>query len=370
MSKFYEEMKKNFGFGMMRLPMLDENHVDIAQTTRMVDAFLEAGFNYFDTAHPYIGGLSELAIKECLTSRYPRERYLLADKLSPSTISKEEDIRRVFQEQLDACGVEYFDFYLMHAQNRKHFDEYRQMHAYETAFALKEEGKIRHVGFSFHDSAEMLDEILTAYPQLEFVQIQFNYADYEDERVQSRLCYEVCVKHGKPVIVMEPVKGGSLVNLPALAQQALDVLFEKKSNASYAVRFAAGFENIAMVLSGMSTMEQMEDNIATMKDFQPLDSDEKAAVEKAAAVLRSQGLIPCTGCRYCVEGCPKSILIPEVFSCVNAKTVFGEDKQAEYDALPGGKAGDCIKCGKCEHSCPQKLEIRKLLEDAAKTYEQ
>jgi hypothetical protein len=257
-----EKIKKNFGFGCMRLPMAD-GKVDYTEFTKMVDLFLEKGFNYFDTAHGYLDGQSEVAIRECLTKRYPRESYILTDKLTDPYFEKEEDIRPFFEEQLSICGVDYFDFYLMHAQNRDVFEKFKKCRAYETAFALRDEGKIRHVGISFHDTAEVLEQILTEYPEIEIVQIQLNYVDYEDVGVQSRKCLEVCQKLGKPVIVMEPVKGGSLVNLPAEARQVFDEL-HGGSYASYAVRFAAGCEGVVMVLSGMSNLAQMEDNLRTL----------------------------------------------------------------------------------------------------------
>ncbi|MEI3088451.1 MAG: aldo/keto reductase [Oscillospiraceae bacterium] len=235
-----ENIKKNFGFGFMRLPMQGEE-VDIPETTKMVDAFLGAGFNYFDTAHGYLQGKSELALRECLTSRYPRDRYVLTDKLTANFFKTEADIRPFFQSQLDACGVEYFDFYLMHAQGLTNYDHFKACRAYETALELKREGKIRHFGISFHDRAEVLEQILGEYPEIEVVQIQFNYLDYEDPAVQSRKCYEVCVRHGKPVIVMEPVKGGKLVDLPEEARAVLDGM-HGGSPASYAIRFAAGFQ--------------------------------------------------------------------------------------------------------------------------------
>lgn len=354
----FELIQKNFGFGFMRLPMIGDG-VDIPQTIQMVDSFLEAGFNYFDTAHGYINGKSELALKECLTSRYPRDRYILTNKLSPNHFEKQEDIRPLFQQQLDACGVDYFDFYLMHAQSLARMPHYRQARAYETALELKAEGKIRHMGISFHDSADALDQILTEYPQIEVVQIQFNYVDFEDEKVESRKCYEVCRKHGKPVIVMEPVKGGSLVNLPSAAQKVLDRL-EGGSNASYAIRFAAGFEGMMMVLSGMSTIEQMQDNISFMKNFQPLNAAEQEAISKVCAIFRNQGLIPCTNCRYCTEVCPQAVAIPELFAALNAKR-----QEQQIPSINGGMPEDCIKCGKCEESCPQGLKIRELLVVAA-----
>lgn len=366
-----DKIKKNFGFGCMRLPMIGED-VDIEQTRQMVDLFLKEGFNYFDTAHGYIQGKSELAVRECLTSRYPREQYILTDKLTGNYFKKEEDIRPFFESQLEACGVDYFDFYLMHSQGSGNFPHFKSCRAYETAFELKKEGKIRHVGMSFHDTAEVLDQILTEYPQIEVVQIQFNYLDYEDPKIQSRLCYEVCRKHNKPIIIMEPVKGGSLVNHPKIAGDVLDEL-QGGSPASYAIRYAAGFPEVMMVLSGMSNMEQMQDNLSYMKDFRHLDETELAAIAKVQQILRSMNLIPCTACRYCVEGCPKKISIPDVFATMNTKQIY-HDWNADYyynnvHTSPGHRASDCIKCGKCEKACPQHLPIRKLLEDVADEFE-
>ena len=366
-----DKVKKNFGFGCMRLPM-NGDQVDIAETTRMVDEFLAQGFNYFDTAHGYIGGKSELALKECLTSRYPREAYSLTDKLTDSYFKTETDIRPFFESQLEACGVDYFDFYLMHAQNADNFKKFKACHAYETAFALKAEGRIRHVGLSFHDRAEVLDQILTEYPQIEVVQIQFNYLDYDDIAVQSRKCYEVCRKHGKPVLVMEPVKGGSLVNLPEEAKKVLDDL-HGGSPASYAIRFAAGFPGMMMVLSGMSDLEQMKDNLSYMRDFKPLNETELAAVNKVQEIFHKMNMIPCTACRYCVEGCPKQISIPDLFAIMNIKQLH-HDWNADYyyeevHTAPGRRASDCLKCGKCEKICPQHLPIRKLLEETAKEFD-
>ncbi len=267
--------------------------------------------------------------------------------------------------------MEYFDFYLMHAQNAKNFQKYKACRAYETAFELKKEGKIRHVGISFHDTAEALDRILTEYPEIEAVQIQFNYVDYEDAVVQSRRVYETAVKHGKPVIVMEPVKGGKLVDLPEEAQKIFDSL-HGGSNASYAIRFAAGFENMMMVLSGMSTIEQLRENVSFMADFQPLSDTERAAVEQVQHIFRSQGLIPCTACRYCVDGCPMQIPIPDLFSVANAKKQFPKSDYTgayAFRTKGKGKASDCIKCGACERICPQKLPVRKLLEEVAESFE-
>lgn len=370
MNKFFNEVNKNFGFGCMRLPYKD-NAIDIEQTKQMVDAFMANGFNYFDTAHGYLEERSEPTLRECLTSRYPRESYILTNKLSGGYFSKNEDIRPMFQSQLDICGVDYFDFYLMHAQSRRNFDHYKQCKAYETAFELKAEGKIKHVGISFHDTADILDQILTEYPQIEVVQLQFNYLDYEDPSVQSRACYEVCVKHNKPVIVMEPIKGGHLIKLPDSAKTLVDSL--GVSPANLAVRFAASFDNIFMVISGMSTIEQMQENISFMKEFAPLSERETLVTKQVVAIIKGENIIPCTACRYCVAGCPKNISIPDLFACLNTRRHFKDwNANFYYDNVhtqSKGKASECIKCGKCEQVCPQNLQIRELLVDVANEFE-
>ena len=366
-----ENVKKNFGFGCMRLPMNGEA-VDVAETCRMVDAFLNAGFNYFDTAHGYLQGKSETALRECLTGRYPREKYVLTDKLTENFFKTEADIRPFFESQLKACGVDYFDFYLMHAQGAGNYGHFKKCRAYETAFALKAEGRVRHVGISFHDRAEVLEQILADYPQIEVVQLQFNYVDYDDPAVQSRKCYDVCVQHGKPVIVMEPVKGGNLVSLPQDARAVLDAL-HGGSPASYALRFAASFPGVKMVLSGMSDLAQMQENISFMADFKPLNEEEMAAVAKVRAIFRGKNLIPCTACRYCTDGCPRHIAIPDLFALMNAKQIYHDwNANFYYSAVhtaPGRRASDCVKCGKCEKACPQHLPIRRLLEEVAKEFE-
>ena len=366
-----DKIKRNFGFGCMRLPMLGED-VDLEQVKKMVDLFLERGFNYFDTAHGYIDGKSELAIRTCLTSRYPRESYILTNKLSGNFFTCEEDIRPLFEQQLEACGVEYFDFYLMHAQGARNYPHYRECRAYETAFALKAEGKVRHVGISFHDSPEMLDRILSDYPEIEAVQIQFNYLDLDDPAIQSRAVYEMARKHGKPVIIMEPVKGGRLVNLPEEAEAVFSAL-GGGSPASYAIRFAAGFEGVMMVLSGMSDMAQMEDNSAYMADFKPLDERERSAVGEVQRIFKTKNFIPCTACRYCTPGCPMGIAIPEIFATVNAQKLHQNWNSKFYYSVvcdkAGSKASDCVACGQCESVCPQHLEIRALLKEAAREFE-
>ncbi len=349
-----KNIKKNFGFGMMRLPMLGDT-VDFEQTSKMVDAFLARGFNYFDTAHPYIQGGSEEAVKRCLASRHPRESFVLVNKLSGTFWEKEADIEPLVDKQLEACGVEYFDIFLMHAMNAARHEKYKEENAYAVAQRLKQEGKLKHVGMSFHDSAEVLDKILTEQPELEVVQLQFNYVDYFDPKVQGKQCLEVCHKHGKPVIVMEPVKGGSLANLPKAAAE----LLTGGSPASYAIRYAASAPGVMMVLSGMSNEEQMADNLSFMENFQPLSQAEHQLIDQVRTIFQSQNRIPCTACRYCTDGCPANIPIPELFAWVNGQR--GEEKPTVTYAQIMARAGSCISCGQCEQICPQTLHIRRLL---------
>lgn len=359
---------KMLGFGCMRLPLTGPatdpaSQVDLEKTSCMVDAFLDAGFCYFDTAHGYLNGQSETALRHCLTSRYPRQRYLLADKLSNSFFASEAEIRPLFFSQLEACGVEYFDFYLMHAMSAVYYPKYRDCNAFGIARQLKEEGRIKHIGISFHDKPALLEQILTEQPDIEVVQIQFNYADYDSPSVESRTLYEICRRFHKPVIVMEPVRGGALANLPQQVAEAFAPL--GGSPASYALRFAASFDGVQMVLSGMSEPAQMEENLKLFRHFRPLSLVEWQAVATARKSLAGLKSIGCTGCRYCVDGCPKSIAIPDLFACANSKTLLNDKGAATYYDIctrgGHGRAADCIKCGKCEAACPQHLPIREFL---------
>ena len=369
--------EKKLGFGLMRLPLLDEKvktSIDIEQMKKMVDLFLERGFTYFDTAWMYHDFESEKAIKETLVDRVPRDRFTLTTKLHVSFISTKEDRDKVFNEQCRKTGVDYFDYYLLHDIERGNIKKYEDLDCFNWIINKQKEGKVGHIGFSFHSDAELLDEVLTKHPEFEFVQLQLNYLDWESESVQSRKNYEVCVKHGKPVIVMEPVKGGTLAKVPETAEQMLKNLDPKLSPASWAVRFAASCENVKMVLSGMSSLAQMEDNTSFMQDFRPLNELELKTVHAVADVINSGITIPCTGCSYCTPGCPMNIAIPEYFALYNKDCREGADHaadRAEYENLAAGagKASDCIACGQCEGICPQKLPIIDNLTLVAKQFE-
>lgn len=366
----YDKINGKFGFGCMRLPKGEDGLVDRARFCEMVDAFMESGLNYFDTAKIYMGGDSEEALRDCLTSRYPRESFVLTDKLTATCFKTAEDLPTLFETQLRSCGVEYFDFYLMHAQRRDNYPQFKECGAYEFANSLKKQGKIKMLGLSFHDTADFLDEILTENPFVDVVQLQFNYADYEDKKNQSRLCYEVAKKHGKPVIVMEPIRGGALLDMSDRARALLETLGDA-SPASYAIRFAASFDENFMVLSGMSNLDMVKENVAYMKDFIPLTEKEKETLLAVGEIIRTEKIIPCTACNYCTEGCPKKINIPQMFRALNKKTRCESAYTYSYDKAlrDGGKASDCIGCSKCEKVCPQHLPIRKHLQDVASAFE-
>ncbi len=375
MSEIKELFSKKLGFGCMRLPIVGEDTTKIDEDVfrKMVDHYLEQGFTYFDTAYPYHGGKSEEAVRHCLVERYSRDRFFLADKMPVWEVKELSDAERIFETQLQRCGVEYFDFYLLHAMNRDRIREMERLGVVEYLLRKRTEGQIKHLGFSFHDSAEVLEEILKNHPELEFVQLQLNYYDWESENVQSRKCYETAVRYDRPVIVMEPVKGGMLANMIGEPERILKELDENASPASYAIRYAASLDNVFMVLSGMSDMKQLQDNTSYMKDFRPFSEAEKDAIAKVVEELQKVPTIACTRCRYCVEGCPMKIQIPNVFWAKNFANRFGVNEQTRKGYAEAvrdhGKASDCIKCGKCEGQCPQHLAIRELLVEVAKTFE-
>ena len=368
------------GFGMMRLPMPDPNQqekIDFEQVCSMVDAFLEKGFTYFDTAYMYHKGQSEITLREALVKRHPRSSFTVADKMPLYHLKDgtEEDQDRIFHEQLEKCGVEYFDYYLLHNMNQESYQTAQRLDTFSYLLKKKEEGYIKHLGFSFHDKEGLLEEILTAHPEVEFVQLQLNYLDWEDERVQSRKCYEVAVKHGKYVIVMEPVKGGKLASVPEDVNAMFRAAHPDWSPASWAVRFAASLPNVKMVLSGMSDMDQILDNTRSMQEMSPLTDAELQILTRAADIIAAMPAIACTGCRYCVDGCPQSIAIPDYFDLYNlAQTMLrggNEPPKAIYAKLAasGGKPTDCVQCRQCESACPQHLPIVNWLERIAKTFE-
>lgn len=363
---------KKLGFGLMRLPLKEDGvTIDTERTAAMADEFLKKGFTYFDTAYGYHGGESERALKKAVIERHPRESFTVATKLPAWMIKEKADVDKIFNDQLEKTGAGYFDYYLLHAVSKDKLDIYDGFDCWNYCLEKKKEGKIKHFGFSFHDTAAVLDEILTNHPEAEFVQLQLNYLDWDNDAVQAKLCYEVAEKHNMPVIVMEPVKGGTLACLP----ESVDAIFKAKSDASaasWAIRFAASQKNVFMVLSGMSDEAQMNDNIATMEDFQPLSECEIETVNKAVEEYKSFNTVPCTACRYCTDGCPVSIRIPDVISALNQAKVYGLGAKARgmYEkAVEGaGNPADCISCGQCSAVCPQHLDIPSIMKEASEKF--
>lgn len=363
------------GFGFMRLPKLEDGSYDMDQVIDMVDLFMESGFTYFDTAYVYDGGKSEEALRSALVERYPRDAYTVATKVNARAASTAEEAQSQLSVSLERLGLDYVDFYLLHAVMDDVIDTYDGYGLWEFVRTEREAGRIRHMGFSFHGTPALLERLLTEHPEVEFVQLQLNYADWENPAVASRACYEIARSHGVPVVVMEPVKGGALATPPAPVAEVLAAADPDASAASWAIRYAASLEGIMTVLSGMSTLAQVEDNVSYMRDFKTLDEDERAVVERAREALAGIRQVPCTACRYCVEGCPQRIPILDIFAARNQELIWGRADKAKAAYLEAvgaegaGRASDCIQCGQCEAACPQNLPIIELLEECAEAYE-
>ena len=374
MSININEMPK-IGFGLMRLPETD-GVIDIDKVCRMVDAYLDAGFNYFDTAYVYHGGNSEKAVKEAIIKRHPRDSFTVATKLPAWNIHSLEDRDRIFEEQMERCGVDYFDFYLLHSiEDGNNYDTYIKYDCFNWGIQKKAEGRIRHFGFSYHGTPELLVKILDEHPEVEFVQIQLNYADWDNPLVHSGKLYQILSERNIPIIVMEPCKGGKLANHDDECTEILKSVRPDKSVASWAFRFVGSLPGVTTILSGMTTQEQMEDNMNTFKNFEPLSDEEKAAVDKVVEAMFRVEQVGCTACRYCVDGCPMSISIPDIISAINTKRKFPGDMRPQffYNGLiardGNGKASDCIGCGQCEGVCPQHLPIIEILKEGVEKFE-
>ncbi len=363
------------GFGLMRLPETD-GVIDIDKVCKMADAYLAAGFNYFDTAYVYHGGNSERAVKEAIVKRHPRDSFTLATKLPAWSIHSFEDRDKIFNEQLERCGVDYFDFYLLHSiEDGNNYDTYVKYDCFNWGVQKREEGKIKHLGFSYHGTPELLVKIVDSHPEIEFVQIQLNYADWDNPLVHSGKLYQILSERNIPIIVMEPCKGGKLANHDEECIEILKSVRPDKSIASWAFRFVGSLPGVTTILSGMSTQEQMEDNMNTFKNFEPLSDEEKAAIDKVIEVMFRVEQVGCTACRYCVDGCPMSISIPDIINAINTKRKFPGDMRPQffYNGLVArdgnGKASDCIGCGQCEGVCPQHLPIIEILKEGVEKFE-
>ena len=368
MSITLNEMPK-LGFGLMRLPETD-GKIDIDEVCRMVDMYMEAGLNYFDTAYVYHKGKSEVAAKEAIVKRYPRESFKLATKLPGWELKTEADRDRIFNEQLERAGVDYFDFYLLHSIENGNIDTYEKLDCFNWGLQKKAEGKIRHFGFSFHGSPDLLERLLDEHPEVEFVQIQLNYLDWNNPVVRSGKLWDILSKRNIPMIIMEPCKGGSLAKLKPELEAKYKALRPDSSVASWAFRFVGSLPGVMTILSGMTHIDQMQDNISTFTNFEPLSDDEQRSVEEVTAIMLDIPQIGCTACKYCVDGCPMQISIPDVFRVINTMDLYNEGFRPRmfYSGLIDigkGRASDCIVCGQCEGVCPQHLPIISLMKKAA-----
>ena len=373
MERYLGEKTPKLGFGLMRLPKLSDGKIDIEQTKQMVDLFMEAGQTYFDTAYVYDGGESEKAARLALVDRYPRESYTLATKLNAWMGQQDEQsAKQQFYTSLERTGAGYFDYYLLHAMQRSSYKIYDEFHLWDFVKEQKEKGLIRHYGFSFHADPALLEELLNDHPDVDFVQLQINYSDWEHPGTASRECWEIARRHGKPVVIMEPVKGGALADPVPGVRKVLEEADPNASLASWAIRFAASLEGIITVLSGMSNLEQMQDNLSYMKDFKPLTEAEQEVIRRAQKALNEDRSIPCTACHYCTDGCPMNIPIPEIFKVSNRQrgnAAFRGRREYTIATTGKGKASACIGCGQCEQACPQQLEVIKHLKDCADLFE-
>lgn len=367
---------KKLGFGTLRLPLThpdDVKSIDQDLLNQLVDEFMKAGYTYFETGWPYHSQCAEDACRKAIVERYPREEFCLADKMPTYDLKKSEDYENIFTEQLKRCGVEYFDYYLFHNLGNRTYNQCEELRGFEFLQQKKDEGVVKHIGFSFHDTPELMDKIITEHPDVDVVQLQINYIDWENISIQSRRCYEVARKHNKPIIVMEPVKGGALASVPEEAKKLMHKIHPEDSPASWALRFAAGLEGVFMVLSGMNTIEQMKDNIKTFDNLIPISPEENTVLEKVEEIINKSIVVPCTACRYCVEGCPQDIQIPVLFSIYNDTMKYGDINYPtvhyQHAVFGHGKASDCIECYNCEKSCPQHLPVSEIMKEIATRFD-